>query len=699
MTSDGRTGGLDAFRVAAALLVVAIHTSPLASISCDADFLLTRVVARVAVPFFLMVTGRFAIRDARALARFLKRTGLLYAAATLAYLPLSAYAGHLKDLTPGGALRLLIFDGAFYHLWYLPAAMLGAVIVWGLGRRLPRGGVLAICLALYGLGLSGDSYYGAIRDVPAFAAAYGAGFRAFSYTRNGLFYAPVFLTLGAAARPSRRLTDFAGFSVSMGAMIAEGFLLRGLGWQRHDSMYLALVPCAYFLFRLLLSWELPPMPALRGASMWIYLIHPMCIVAVRAAAKAAGLVPVLILNSPVNFAAVCALSCLLSAVPAWMKILRRGRRFREGRAWIELDRAALVHNVAQLRALLPAGCRLMPAVKADAYGHGATLVARELNRLGVRAFCVASASEGVRLRKARVRGEILVLGYTHPMDFHLLRRHRLTQTAIDRAYAEALNRYGRRLRVHAAIDTGMRRLGERCEHADDIRALFRLPNLRVTGIFTHLCVSDGTSPADRAFTLMQARKLEKVVRDLAAHGIRRPQTHLLASSGVLHCPELGGDYARVGIALYGVLSARAEACPVTLRPVLSLKARVASVRELFAGEGAGYGLSYVAARDGKIAALAIGYADGLPRALSGGAGRALIRGRAVPIVGRVCMDQTLVDVTGIPDVEPGDVAILIGTAGNETISAYDVAEAAGTITNEILSRLGARLERIVVPHG
>jgi serine/alanine racemase len=335
----------------------------------------------------------------------------------------------------------------------------------------------------------------------------------------------------------------------------------------------------------------------------------------------------------------------------------------------------------------------MPAIKADAYGHGAILVARELNRLGVHAFCVASAQEGVCLRKARVRGEILVLGYTHPTDFHLLRRYRLTQTAIDRAYAEALNRYGHRLRVHAAIDTGMRRLGERAEHADDILALFRLPNLRVTGIFTHLCVSDGTSPADRAFTLRQARALEKVVRDLAAHGVRRPKTHLLASSGVLHFPELGGDYARVGIALYGILSTRAEVCPVALKPVLSLKARVASVRVILEGEGAGYGLSYIARQDGKIAALAIGYADGVPRALSGGTGKALIRGRIVPIIGRICMDQTLVDVTAVPDVRSGDIAVLIGADGYERISAYDLAEAAGTITNEILSRLGARLER------
>ncbi|MFQ8983467.1 MAG: alanine racemase C-terminal domain-containing protein [Evtepia sp.] len=182
---------------------------------------------------------------------------------------------------------------------------------------------------------------------------------------------------------------------------------------------------------------------------------------------------------------------------------------------------------------------------------------------------------------------------------------------------------------------------------------------------------------------------------LPNQGIALPTVHLLASHGLLNYPDLGGDYARVGIALYGLLSTREDrnlAAP-DLRPVLSLRARVASVKTLSPGCAAGYGLAFVAQRPTKVAVLAIGYADGLPRTLTGG--QVLLHGCRAPIVGRICMDQTLVDVTEIPAVDPGDVAVLLGTSGQETTTAYDLAQQAGTITNEILSRLGPRLERIV----
>ena len=171
-----------------------------------------------------------------------------------------------------------------------------------------------------------------------------------------------------------------------------------------------------------------------------------------------------------------------------------------------------------------------------------------------------------------------------------------------------------------------------------------------------------------------------------------------ASYGVLNYPELTGDYARIGIALYGMLSSRADEkdMPVRLRPVLSVKARVAAVKDLLCGENAGYGFGYVAAEDRKIAVLAIGYADGLPRPLSCGMGHVLLKGRKAPIIGYICMDQTIVDITDIPDVKQGDAAYIIGRTGNSQITAYDLAEQTGTITNEIISRLGGRLERILV---
>ena len=375
--------------------------------------------------------------------------------------------------------------------------------------------------------------------------------------------------------------------------------------------------------------------------------------------------------------------------------------FRRGRAWIELDRDALRQNVGTLRKRLPPGCELMPAVKADAYGHGAVLISRELERLGVGAFCVATAAEGAGLRENGIRGDILVLGYTHPKQFPLLVRCDLIQTVVDRPYAELLNGYGKKIRAHIAVDTGMHRLGERCENIDGICGMFRLCNLKIEGIYTHLCADDTASPEDKAFTLAQGQAFQRVLSQLKARGCGRPKAHLLASYGLVNYPELGGDYARVGIALYGMLGTRTDTghCALPLRPVLSLKARVASVKTLRKGEAAGYGLQFVAPEDCRIAVLSIGYADGLPRALSCGVGKALIGGRDAPVAGRVCMDQTLVDVSGIPDVKAGDTAVLIGRSGGLEITACDLAEQAGTISNEILSRLGARLDREMTDGG
>lgn len=374
------------------------------------------------------------------------------------------------------------------------------------------------------------------------------------------------------------------------------------------------------------------------------------------------------------------------------------KTYQMGRAWIEIDRAALQHNIEALQSKLPPQCRLMPAVKADAYGHGAALVSKELNRLGVDAFCVASVSEGVELREHGVKGEILVLGYTHPEEFPLLGSCDLTQTVVDYEYARLLGSYGQEIHVHIGVDTGMRRLGERSENMERICDIFKMKNLAVDGIFTHLCAADTHEPGDVAFTKKQADSFFEVVRELEKRGYPRPKLHMQSSYGVLNYPELAADYARVGIALYGVLSTKEDTLKWGgfLRPVLSLKARVAAVRGLYAGESAGYGRQFVADCERTIATIAIGYADGLPRALSGGTGSVLVKGHKCPILGRVCMDQTIVDVSGIPEIKAGDTAVLVGRSGEEEISVCDLAEQTGTITNEILSRMGARLERVMV---
>ncbi len=370
-------------------------------------------------------------------------------------------------------------------------------------------------------------------------------------------------------------------------------------------------------------------------------------------------------------------------------------KYQKGRAWMELSMENLKHNIKEFRRILPWDCALMPAVKANAYGHGAVLTANALQEQGVQAFCVASVAEGAELRQSGIKGELLVLGYTAPSQFDDLICYHLTQTVIDGDYARQLERDGRRFTVHVGIDTGMHRLGERWENLEEIVKIFRIPNLQVTGLYSHLCVSDGQSEPERAYTLEQIQHFEYIVRELHRQGFNDFKCHLQGSYGVLNYSEYCFDYARVGIALYGLYSQKGDQgyAAVDLKPVLSLKARVTTVKTLSKGEGAGYGLTYNAKMDRKIAVLSIGYADGVPRNLSN-CGYVLCNGKLAPIVGRICMDQMMVDVTDIPQIKAGDEAVLIGRSGKMEIRAEDLAQWAGTISNEIVSRLGERLERV-----
>lgn len=381
-----------------------------------------------------------------------------------------------------------------------------------------------------------------------------------------------------------------------------------------------------------------------------------------------------------------------------MRCERRGldmRHEQRDRAWAVLNLENLRHNVRELQKLLPAGCSLMPAVKADAYGHGARMIAKTLWETGIRDFCVASVEEAVELRKWGIGGQILILGYTPPVRFEELVLYELTQTVVDLAYARELQAYGRRFTVHVGIDTGMHRLGERSDNRENIFRFWELDNLHITGVFSHLCASDGMSEETRSYTRKQIEDFDGIVRELYERGIGGFKTHLQGSYGVLNYPELSYDYARVGIALYGALSSPHDrtAADISLKPVLSLKTGLVCVKELYAGEPAGYDLTFTAEKEMKIGVVSIGYADGIPRELSN-RGHALIRGKRVPVIGGVCMDQLLVDVSEIPEARAGDEAVFIGRSGGEEIRAEELAEEAGTIANEILSRIGRRVIRI-----
>lgn len=809
MRTRQKFGWLDRFRFIAALLAITIHTSPLASINEGADFFLTRVLGRIAVPFFLMVTGQFVAAEfmpptssnAPKLIKYLRKTSLLYVFCILLYLPIGIYAKHYQGIGLGTALRMLIFDGTFYHLWYFPACIMGMLLIYLMSRKLSLRVMTILTSILYVIGLFGDSYYGLTQKVPALDAVYTAGFQIFSYTRNGIFMAPLFLVLGIWMAKSEKdhrsiglPISMSGLAISFAAMTAEAFTLRHFQLQRHDSMYVALIPTMFFLYHCLMALPKESSKTYRTVSAWIYILHPAFIVVIRAVAKLLHLTELFVDNSLVHYLAVSFLSVIAAFVITYLWG-RRIPKLREtptasrtsapktrtsvtydlrndnepetylqenahtpdhtqemndhmnfdsqwdaapdfsnlreteqenvrgivsptSRAWIELNTSALEHNVTFLRSRLPNHCRLMPAVKADAYGHGAILISRLLNQMGVDAFCVACLSEGIALREAGIKGEILILGYTAPSDLPLLVQYHLTQTIVDFSYAQMLEQSGQTCHVHLAVDTGMHRLGIRCENIEEILAVYQMQHLIIDGLFTHLSASDSQQPQDRAFTEGQVQAFYQVVWILEKQGIPCKGLHLLASYGMLHLlsdlqqnvpPSSGSDtippsayaadYVRPGIALFGVLSTKedCEQWEDFLQPVLSLKTRVASVRTLYQGEAAGYGLAYTANHDMQIATISIGYADGLPRELSHGKGSVLIDGYRAPIIGRICMDQTIVDVSNIPHVNTGDVAVIIGKSGAKENTAGQLAAQCNTITNELLSRLGTRLERITSP--
>ena len=689
MRREGGSGGLDRFRVLAALLVAANHTSPLLDLSPLADHILTQILARLAVPFFLAVSGCFLLPRAeeqgrRSLLPFCRRVLLLYAGATLLYLPLRLYSGALPG--PLGLLRDVVFDGTFYHLWYFPALLLGLVLTALAPRR-----ALWYCVPLYLLGLLGDSYFALTAALPPLRACYDLLFRCFDQTRNGLFLSPLFLALGErlGRTPPRRGSRFyaAAMAGALALLLGEGLLVSFGGLARYSTMYLSLPLALWLLFRLLQTLDLPRRPELGTFALVFYLIHPWAIVAVRGGARLTGTVSFFVEQSLTHFLAVVLLSGLLSALACRALSRRNGQPAAPAapsrvRCWVEVDGAALQHNLAVLRRRLPEGGKLMAVVKADAYGHGALPVARLCAAEGVDAFAVATVAEGAALRRGGITGDILVLGRSFPPEFSDAFRHDLILTAADALHARELAAFGRPLRVHAAVDTGMARLGFPAGDLEGLAALFRDPRLRVEGLFTHLCAADGPSEADAAFTRAQLQAFFTRARELRALGIDPGALHVQASAGLLRYPGLPCTYARPGLALYGVGDG-------ALRPVLTLKCRVAAVRDLSPGETAGYGRAFQAERPTRLAVLTAGYADGLPRSL-GGRGRVLLHGQSAPLVGRICMDQALADVTGIPDVCPGDEATLLGPG----LPAEEVARAAGTIPNELLSRLGSRVERV-----
>ncbi|MBQ4040041.1 MAG: serine racemase VanT catalytic subunit [Oscillospiraceae bacterium] len=685
-------GRIDIFRIAAAIMVIAVHTYPFADVSRTLDFVFTHVICRVAVPFFFMTSGYFLIshyaENTKRLTAFIKKTLIIYAVSVLLYIPVNIYSGYFAS--EPNIFQDIIFNGTMYHLWYLPASVMGACIAWALVRKLNYGWAIAISACLYMLGLLGDSYYGVTESVDVLKAVYGALFKVFDYTRNGIFFAPIFFVLGGyvAENTFNKGAEKLLFVLFADLMIGEGLLLDLFGNQRHDSMYIFLVPAVWYLFLLLLKGKGKRRKDLSRAALIMYIVHPMVIVAVRLAARLIGLTELLVDNNLVHFMCVAAASAVFAFV--WIKIVPARENKTELRAWKEIDLTALQHNAKALQDMCRNGCELMAVVKADAYGHGAFDVSVCLEKSGVKAFAVATADEGIELRKFGIRGDILVLGYTDPVRAAELHKYKLTQTVVSYEHALSLSSMNRAVDVHIKIDTGMHRLGFSAENIEEILKCFKLKNLNVTGVFSHLCVADEMSAESEAFTRGQVSAFKRVLGEIKKINAGNIKTHLQSSYGLLNYPDIECDYVRAGIALYGVHSSEQDAVrhDVSLMPVMKLKAKIVQIKEIGIGETVGYGRCYTAKESVKIATVSIGYADGIPRSFSG---NVAVNGIAAPVAGRICMDQMSVDVTDIPDVKVGDTVTLIG----DGITAETVAENTGTITNELLSRMGKRLETVI----
>ncbi len=366
------------------------------------------------------------------------------------------------------------------------------------------------------------------------------------------------------------------------------------------------------------------------------------------------------------------------------------------RAWVEIDHSALRHNVQAIKAILQPKTQLMAVIKADAYGHGAVNVAPTLLEAGCTSVAVATVGEGIELRKGGVNAPILILGATPtPAEVRAIALWGLepTLSSPEQAllYNRVLQELGVELGVHLKLDTGMSRLGVHWSEATSFASLVKnLPSLKILSIYSHLATADDPNPE---MMKLQQQRYQQAIAQLKSQGLTPPCLHLANSAATLSDRSLHYDLVRVGLALYGLYPAPHLRRVLSLHPVLEVKARITQVKTIPKGTGVSYGHHFSSDRPLKIAVVGIGYADGVPRNLSNKL-QVLLRGQLVPQIGAITMDQLMLDVSKIPDLQPGEVVTLLGREGNISLTADDWANTLGTISWEILCGFKHRLPRI-----
>ena len=374
------------------------------------------------------------------------------------------------------------------------------------------------------------------------------------------------------------------------------------------------------------------------------------------------------------------------------------------RTWLDIDTDALRENYEQICSKLTSGAGVMAVVKADAYGHGVEQIVKELVKCGCEWFAVSNLEEAMQVKDAAPDSSVLILGYTPPEYAERLAFNGISQAVFNSEYAKALSenaaKNGVQVRIHIKVDTGMSRLGftyhdseADCGTAAAIAEACRLEGLYPEGVFTHFACADEEN--GEAFTRVQYDLFIGLVHEVEKLGVKFEIRHCCNSAATVIYPEMQLDMVRPGIILYGLAPSDYIGKSIKLRPVMKMKTVVSMVKEIPEGTPVSYGRTFTSGSSMKIATVPVGYADGLPRALSGKA-KMLVNGKEVPVVGRICMDQCMLDVTGIENIHEGMTVTVFGSDG---ITVDDIAENANVINYEIICGINKRVPRVYLEDG
>lgn len=369
------------------------------------------------------------------------------------------------------------------------------------------------------------------------------------------------------------------------------------------------------------------------------------------------------------------------------------------RAWAEINLDNIAHNTRQIKNFIGNNTDILAIVKAEAYGHGLIETSKVIVNSGATSLGVATYEEGITLRNNGISVDILILGYTPKQRLVDVINNNLIQTVFNKDMARDISKESKKLnktaQIHIKIDTGMSRLGFKSNHTtiEDVLYISKLPNISITGIYTHLAMSESS---DKSFTYEQYHQFQYITNRLKEEGLSNFKEHICNSGGILNNIDLHMDLVRPGLILYGLSpSLEVDTSKLNLKPALSLKTRISNLKTLSKGVSVGYDRTFFTKRETIVATVPIGYADGYPRALSN-KGKVIIGNSYAPIIGNVCMDQMMIDVTDIKDIKMDDEVLLIGKKGDMEISADKIAELVGSISREVMCNIGKRVPRVYI---